>query len=35
MVGGAGVAQVLPEIVLLGGTGLLLLLIAARMFRWD
>jgi ABC-2 type transport system permease protein len=35
MVDGAGVAQVLPEIVLLGGMGLVLLLIAARMFRWD
>jgi ABC-2 type transport system permease protein len=35
MVDGAGVAQVLPEIVLLAGLGLMLLLIAARMFRWD
>jgi hypothetical protein len=34
-VDGAGIAQVLPEIVLLGGMGLVLLLIAARMFRWD
>jgi ABC-type multidrug transport system permease subunit len=35
MVYGAGVARVLPEIVLLGGMGLVLLLIAARIFRWD
>jgi ABC-2 type transport system permease protein len=35
MVDGAGVVQVLPEIVLLGGMGLALLLIAARLFRWD
>ena len=35
MVDGAGVARVLPEIVLLGGMGLVLLLIAARIFRWD
>jgi ABC-2 type transport system permease protein len=35
MVDGAGIAQVLPEIALLGGMGLLLLLIAAMLFRWD
>jgi ABC-type multidrug transport system permease subunit len=35
MVDGAGVAQVLPEIALLGGTGLLLLVTAAWLFRWD
>ena len=35
MIDGAGVAQVLPEIVILGGTGLILLLIAARLFRWN
>jgi hypothetical protein len=34
-VDGAGVARVLPEIVLLGGMGLVLLLIAARIFRRD
>lgn len=35
MVDGAGIAQVLPEIALLGGMGLLLLLVAALLFRWD
>ena len=35
MVDGAGLMQVLPEIALLGGMGLLLLFIAARLFRWD
>jgi ABC-type multidrug transport system permease subunit len=35
MIDGAGVIQVLPEIIILGGTGLILLLIAATMFRWD
>ena len=35
MVDGAGITQVLPEIALLGGMGLLLLLTAALMFRWD
>ncbi len=35
MIDGAGVAQVLPEIAILGGTGLFLLLIAARLFRWN
>lgn len=35
MIDGAGVAQVLPEIALLSAMGLLLLLIAARLFRWD
>lgn len=35
MVDGAGLLQVLPEITLLGSMGLLLLLIAARLFRWD
>ena len=32
---GRFIAQVLPEMVLLGGMGLVLLLIAARKFRWD
>ena len=35
MIDGAGVDQVLPEIAILGGTGLILLLIAARLFRWN
>lgn len=35
MIDGAGVTQILPEIALLGGMGLLLLLIAAMLFRWD
>ena len=35
MIDGAGVALVLPEIAILGGTGLFLLLIAARLFRWN
>jgi ABC-type multidrug transport system permease subunit len=35
MVDGAGVVQVLPEILLLGGMGLALLLTAAWFFRWD
>jgi len=35
MVDGAGVVQVLPEIALLGSMGLLLLVIAAMLFRWD
>ncbi len=35
MIDGAGVDQVLPEIAILGGTGLFLLLIAARLFRWN
>ncbi|MEA3277465.1 MAG: ABC transporter permease [Pseudomonadota bacterium] len=35
MVDGAGVAQVVPEIALLGGMGLILLVTAARLFRWD
>jgi ABC-2 type transport system permease protein len=35
MVDGAGVVQVLPEIALLSGMGVLLLLIAAKLFRWD
>ncbi|MDJ0872312.1 MAG: ABC transporter permease [Gammaproteobacteria bacterium] len=35
MIDGAGVAEVLPEIAILGGTGLLLLLAAARLFRWN
>jgi ABC-type multidrug transport system permease subunit len=35
MVDGAGVIQVLPEIALLGSMGLILLLIAAMLFRWD
>ena len=35
MVDGAGVIQVLPEIALLGGSALVLLTVAARLFRWD
>jgi ABC-2 type transport system permease protein len=35
MVDGAGVMQVLPQIVFLSGMGLLLLALAARLFRWD
>lgn len=35
MVDGADLMQVLPEILLLGGMGLLLLFIAAMLFRWD
>jgi len=35
MVDGADVVQVLPEIALLSGMGVLLLLIAATLFRWD
>jgi ABC-type multidrug transport system permease subunit len=35
MVDGAGVFQVLPEILLLSGMGLALLLTAAWLFRWD
>jgi ABC-type multidrug transport system permease subunit len=35
MVDGAGISQVWPEIALLSGMGLLLLLIAAMLFRWD
>jgi len=35
MVDGADLLQVLPEIVLLGGMGLILLFIAAMLFRWD
>ena len=35
MVDGAELLQVLPEILLLGGMGLLLLFIAAMLFRWD
>ena len=35
MVDGAGFVEVLPEIALLGVMGLLLLLIAAMLFRWD
>ncbi len=35
MVDGAGVVQVLPEILLLSGMGLALLLTAAWLFRWD
>ena len=35
MVDGADLLQVLPEILLLGGMGLLLLFIAAMLFRWD
>ena len=35
MIDGAGLLQVMPQIMMLGGTGLLLLLIAARLFRWD
>jgi len=35
MVEGAGVTLVLPEVLLLGGVGLVLLVTAARLFRWD
>jgi ABC-2 type transport system permease protein len=35
MVDGAGIVQVIPEILLLGGMGLVLLLVAAWLFRWD
>jgi len=35
MVEGAGVGQVLPEVALLAGMGLVLLLTAAWLFRWD
>jgi len=35
MVEGAGVLQVLPQIALLAGTSLLLLALAAYLFRWD
>lgn len=35
MVDGAGLTQVLPEIALLGSMGLILLLVAAALFRWD
>jgi ABC-type multidrug transport system permease subunit len=35
MVDGAGIAQVLPEIALLCSMGVLLLMIAAMLFRWD
>jgi ABC-2 type transport system permease protein len=35
MVDGAGVTQVLPEIALLAGVSLLLLLLSAWLFRWE
>jgi ABC-type multidrug transport system permease subunit len=35
MVDGAGVMQILPELVLLVGASLLLLGISARLFRWS
>jgi ABC-2 type transport system permease protein len=35
MIDGAGVAQVLPDIALLTAMGLGLLLVAARLFRWE
>ena len=35
MVDGARVVQILPEIAMLAGTSLLLLVLAVRMFRWD
>jgi ABC-type multidrug transport system permease subunit len=35
MVDGAGVAHILPEVALLAGMGLVLLVTAARLFRWD
>jgi ABC-2 type transport system permease protein len=35
MIDGAGLTEVLPELALLGGMGLLLLIAAARLFRWD
>jgi ABC-type multidrug transport system permease subunit len=35
MIDGAGVVDVLPQLALLGGIALVLLLVAARLFRWD
>lgn len=35
MIDGAGVVAVLPEVALLGGVALVLLLVAARLFRWE
>lgn len=35
MVDGAGVMQVLPEIAFLAGMSMLLLMLAAHLFRWD
>ena len=35
MIDGAGVVQVLPEVALLAAMGVGLLLIAARLFRWE
>ena len=35
MIDGAGLAAVLPEVVLLGGLALAFLTIAARLFRWE
>jgi ABC-type multidrug transport system permease subunit len=35
MVDGAGVAAILPELALLAGGGLVLLAVAARLFRWE
>ncbi|MEJ2325544.1 MAG: ABC transporter permease [Chromatiaceae bacterium] len=35
MIDGAGIAQVLPDIALLAAMGLGLLLVAARLFRWE
>jgi len=35
MIDGAGISAVLPEIALLAGLALILLAIAARMFRWE
>ena len=35
MVDGAGLVEVLPEVTLLAGLGLALLIAAARLFRWE
>jgi ABC-2 type transport system permease protein len=35
MIDGAGVAEVLPEVGLLAGLALVLLAVAARLFRWE
>jgi len=35
MIDGSGLSEILPELALLAGMGLLLLVTAARLFRWD
>ena len=35
MVDGGGVADVLPEVAILGGTALILLVVSAWLFRWE